>query len=143
MSITSTREPVDLVSSTCTDHLACSLFLHGALVTATCIYMACGVMMCNLGCCTVLQCPIERACRFPLALCPSAGRSLRSTQVSYNAALDACSKGGRSDKALELLREMEANGIEPEVISFNAAIDACARVRELAQKRGGLLSILC
>lgn len=52
------------------------------------------------------------------------------SQVSYNTALDACSKGGQADKAMELLNQMELNGIEPGLISFNAVIDACARVRE-------------
>lgn len=49
-------------------------------------------------------------------------------QVSYNAALDACSKAGRADKALELLRNMQVNDIEPGVMSFNCVLDACANV---------------
>lgn len=48
--------------------------------------------------------------------------------MSYNAGLDACSKAGRSDKAIELLRDMQAKGIEPGIVSFNCVIDACARV---------------
>lgn len=48
--------------------------------------------------------------------------------MSYNAGLDACSKAGRSDKAMELLGDMQAKGIEPGVVSFNCVIDACARV---------------
>lgn len=51
-------------------------------------------------------------------------------QISYNTALDACSKGGQSDTAIKLLEKMENNGVKPGLISFNAVIDACARVRK-------------
>lgn len=49
-------------------------------------------------------------------------------QVSYNAALDACGKGGRADKAIELIEEMELAGVPPGLITYNAAIYACAKV---------------
>lgn len=49
-------------------------------------------------------------------------------QVSYNAALDACGKGGRADKAIELLEQMELDGVPPGLITYNAAIYACAKV---------------
>lgn len=55
----------------------------------------------------------------------------RSAQMAYNSALNACSKGNRSDKAMELLTEMELRGIQPGLVSFNAALDACYRVRSL------------
>lgn len=59
-------------------------------------------------------------------------------QVSYNAALDACSKAGRADKALELLRDMQLNDIEPGVMSFNCVLDACANVSWVFRcRRGG------
>lgn len=38
---------------------------------------------------------------------------------------------------MELLRQMEANGIKPGMISFNSAIDACARVRKKMGSAGG------
>ena len=41
----------------------------------------------------------------------------------------ACGDGGQWEKALELLREMPAAGVEPDVVCYNSAITACAKSR--------------
>lgn len=43
----------------------------------------------------------------------------------YTAAIEACAKGKMCDKALELLAEMEENGIEPSGVTYSVAITAC------------------
>lgn len=48
-------------------------------------------------------------------------------QVSYNAAIDACARGGLWQRALDLLSEMPTVGLEPSVVSYNVALDACGR----------------
>lgn len=50
-----------------------------------------------------------------------------SRQVSYNAAIDACARGGLWQRALDLLSEMSTTGPQPSVVSYNAALDACGR----------------
>jgi pentatricopeptide repeat domain-containing protein 1 len=37
--------------------------------------------------------------------------------TSYNSAIDACSKGGQWQKAIELLHEMQQRGLQPNVMS--------------------------
>eukprot|EP00953_Heterococcus_sp_UTEX-ZZ885_P015255 8598-Heterococcus_DN1.PRE.2 len=50
---------------------------------------------------------------------------LKPDMFSYNSAIDACSKGGQHETAIQLLSEMKAVGLQPDAISYTAAIDAC------------------
>jgi pentatricopeptide repeat domain-containing protein 1 len=42
----------------------------------------------------------------------------------FSGAISACKKGGKWKKALELLEEMQAKGVEPNVYTYSAAISA-------------------
>jgi pentatricopeptide repeat protein len=46
--------------------------------------------------------------------------------ASYNSAIDACSKGGQLQKAIDLLREMQQQGLKANLISYNSTVDACS-----------------
>jgi pentatricopeptide repeat protein len=46
---------------------------------------------------------------------------------SYTAAIDACSKGGQWQKAVELLHEMPQHRLKADVTCYNATIDACSK----------------
>ncbi len=46
---------------------------------------------------------------------------------SYNAAISACEKEVQPEQALEVLREMQRQSVEPEVISYDAAMCACEK----------------
>jgi pentatricopeptide repeat domain-containing protein 1 len=44
--------------------------------------------------------------------------------ITYNATISAYEKGGQWGKALELLEEVQAQGIKPDGITYNATISA-------------------
>ena len=53
--------------------------------------------------------------------------------ISFNACLHACDEAERLDRALELLRSMEARRRpSPDVISYSAVLNACAKLSEWA-----------
>jgi pentatricopeptide repeat protein len=58
--------------------------------------------------------------------------------ISYSAAISACEKAGKHQSALDLLKEMDTKGIQPNVISYSAAISAC----EKAGKHQSALDLL-
>jgi len=58
--------------------------------------------------------------------------------ISYSATISACEKGGKWEKALELLSEMENRNVQPDVISYSATISAC----EKGGKRDKALELL-
>ncbi len=43
--------------------------------------------------------------------------SVEPKVISFSAAISACEKGARPEQALGLLREMQRQGVEPNVIS--------------------------
>jgi pentatricopeptide repeat protein len=47
--------------------------------------------------------------------------------ITYNATISACEKGGQWETAVDLLAEMRARGIEPDVITYSATISACEK----------------
>merc|ERR1711865_370939 len=53
--------------------------------------------------------------------------------ISFNAAISACEKGGKWERALELLQEMRQSGVQPDVISFSSAISACESCRQYGE----------
>lgn len=56
------------------------------------------------------------------------GKGRNMGTVSYNAAIDACGKAKRVDRALELFDELVAAGNVPDAVTYTALIDACGRV---------------
>lgn len=54
------------------------------------------------------------------------GPASRSVAM-YTSAIDACGNGGAWEKALELLGQMEAEGVAPNNFAFTATIKACGR----------------
>ncbi|CAJ1378179.1 unnamed protein product [Effrenium voratum] len=70
----------------------------------------------------------EKARQWQRSLCLLAElqeRRLRSSVVSYNAAISAC--GGRWQWAVHLLRSLLEQGLQATVVTFNAAISGCER----------------
>ena len=53
--------------------------------------------------------------------------------IMYSAAISACEKAKQSEKALELVEEMQQKGLEPDVITYNAAISACEKAKQIEQ----------
>jgi pentatricopeptide repeat protein len=53
--------------------------------------------------------------------------------ISYNAAIDACGKGGQWQKAIELLHEMPQQGLVANLISYSSAVDACSDLGQWQQ----------
>jgi pentatricopeptide repeat protein len=47
--------------------------------------------------------------------------------VSFNTVMAAFKTGNQWKRSLELLREMELEGVEPDLISFNTAMWLCGR----------------
>ncbi|KAL2559738.1 ABC transporter A family member 1-like [Forsythia ovata] len=47
--------------------------------------------------------------------------------VSYNALIDAYGSKGFQAEVVELLREMEQNGVQPNVVSISTLLAACGR----------------
>jgi pentatricopeptide repeat protein len=52
-------------------------------------------------------------------------KKLTLDNYAYAAAIDACAKGRMWQRALELLDEMEKNGVTPNAITYSVAITAC------------------
>jgi pentatricopeptide repeat protein len=59
----------------------------------------------------------------------------------YTAAIEACSKGGMSERALELLAEMERDKIKPSEVTYSVVITACGN-GGLWQKSLELLAVM-
>lgn len=53
--------------------------------------------------------------------------SIQPTVVTYTIAIAACGYGRQVTRALELLREMEAQGVYPNEVCYNTAIWCCNR----------------
>eukprot|EP00953_Heterococcus_sp_UTEX-ZZ885_P003307 2313-Heterococcus_DN1.PRE.1 len=53
--------------------------------------------------------------------------------VSYAAAINACSKGGQWQPAVDLLRELLQKGLKPDVTTYTATIDACSATGQWQQ----------
>ena len=58
-------------------------------------------------------------------------RGLLPTVITYNAAISACEKGQKPQRALHLLQEMLLRGLLPNVITYNAAISVCEKGQNL------------
>ena len=56
--------------------------------------------------------------------------------VSYNVVLSACAKDARLwERALDLLCNMEENGVDPDLISYSTAVSSCEHAGELASAK--------
>ena len=44
-------------------------------------------------------------------------RGIKANVITYSASISACEKGGQWERALALLDEIEAHGLEPNVIT--------------------------
>ena len=53
-------------------------------------------------------------------------------EISYNATISACEKGGRWQQALMLLEAMQKVKVTPSEISYTATISACEKGRSKA-----------
>ena len=51
-------------------------------------------------------------------------------EVTYNAAVAACEKGGAWQRAIGVLTQMRADGLTPGVRAYTAAISSCASAGE-------------
>ena len=70
-------------------------------------------------------------------------RGLESANaVHFNAAIDACGKGGRWEEALSLLREMGSAGVRPDAFSFSSAISAQAKAPDGWRRALALLRLM-
>ena len=49
--------------------------------------------------------------------------------VVYSAAMSACQRGKQGTLALQLLRRMKQEGVEPNTTTYNTVIAACGRSR--------------
>ena len=75
------------------------------------------------------------ACLHALSRCrhPQTGQGVYPDTITYNAAISACEKGGRPDKALELFDHLLKEGpnfptpVYPDTITYSAAISACEK----------------
>ena len=47
--------------------------------------------------------------------------------ITYSSLISACEKAGRWELALQLFREMHAEGCRPNVVTYNSLIAACAQ----------------
>jgi pentatricopeptide repeat protein len=56
--------------------------------------------------------------------------------LSYNATINACSKCGDLQKALQLQQHMLAGGLTPDVRNYTATIDACSKGGQYQQAAG-------
>ena len=80
----------------------------------------------------ILQCKKEGHWQDAIQILTEAAASGRNLgTVSYNAAIDACSKAKQVGRALELFDELVQAGNVPDAVTYTALIDACGR--------GGLL----
>jgi pentatricopeptide repeat protein len=52
--------------------------------------------------------------------------------ITYSAAISACEKGSQGERVLELLSEMRAHGLVPDVITYNTVFDACQKSSQWA-----------
>ena len=67
-------------------------------------------------------------------------KDLEPDGITYNAAISACDNAIQSQKALELIQEMQQKDLEPDVHTYSAAISACEKALELLEemRRKGL-----
>ena len=74
-------------------------------------------------------CDVERIrarrCCVCVCACVTASRGLKLDVISFNAAMNA--KGGKWQRAGELLEEMSGRWLKPDLISCNAGISACEK----------------
>ena len=54
-------------------------------------------------------------------------RGLVPNEITYNSVINACAKGGESQRALNLLDEMRSRGLVPDEITYSSVINACAK----------------
>ena len=53
---------------------------------------------------------------------------------AYNSLINAYAKGGNTERALQVLTEMELTGqVAPDIITFNTLVDSCARAGDVAK----------
>lgn len=75
------------------------------------------------------------ACLHALSRCchPQTGEGVYPNTITFNAAISACEKGGRPDKALQLFEHLLNEGpkfpapVYPDTITYNAALSACEK----------------
>ncbi|HET9644124.1 MAG TPA: hypothetical protein VFP68_12365 [Burkholderiaceae bacterium] len=73
------------------------------------------------------------ACLQALSRCRhrQTGQGVFPNTITYNAAISACEKAGRADKALELFDHLQTHGparsVFPNTITYSAAISACEK----------------
>ena len=58
-------------------------------------------------------------------------RQIEPDLISYNSAILACAKSQQTQRALDLLSEMESRGVMPEDRAYNAAISACTNGNDI------------
>lgn len=47
--------------------------------------------------------------------------------ITYNALISACEKGKLPERALEIFKATQLQGVLPDIITFNALISACGK----------------
>eukprot|EP00965_Chrysotila_dentata_P160466 5298186-Pleurochrysis_carterae.AAC.1 len=58
------------------------------------------------------------------------------TVISYNLALDACAKASAGEAAMEMLAEMRARNLKPDVVSYSCVIAAFSKLADVPRVLG-------
>ncbi|KAL9186472.1 hypothetical protein ACHAXT_005710 [Thalassiosira profunda] len=74
--------------------------------------------------------PMKRALRL-LAAMKAPGSAVRPNVVTYNAAIRACAEGLHLQGALDLLTQLETDGLEPTIVTYGSLMTACERVGDV------------